>query len=56
MSYDNPRYLPWTMTQDEFLAALLGTVFAVCQVVDRATARDVEVLEPWPAQVGRAGA
>ena len=47
VSYDNPRYSPWTMTRDEFLAALLGKVFALCVVTDRAVMEDVGVVADW---------
>ena len=60
VSYDNERYSSWTLTRDQFTASLLGKVFAICRIVDRAVMEDAGVLAPWEPgtirQIGSAGA
>ncbi len=53
VAYDNQRYSSWAMTRDEFTAAMLGKVFAVCQIIDHAAMKHAGILAPWLPSIMR---
>ena len=51
VAYDNKRYSSWTLTRGQFTASMLGVVFAICRIVDRAVMEDAGVLASWAPQI-----